>query len=67
MDGTEIEASKTYTGTSIDFLINGGDDFSKVINKVFVPKNVKKIGEFKQIVQPFLENLKTIKPPLIDP
>lgn len=41
MNGTLIEEDKTYRGVSIDFLLEGGDDFSKVINKTYTVRNPK--------------------------
>ncbi len=40
-NGESIEFDKIYRGAVSDFLLNGGDDFAKVINKVYVPRNVK--------------------------
>lgn len=34
-DGCEIELGKPYRGLSIDFLMNGGDDFKSVIGNIY--------------------------------
>ena len=52
MDGTPIDPSTTYTGVTIDFLLQGGDDFAKIIGPVFEPKNTVNIGEFKTVLKP---------------
>ena len=46
-NGSEIEPGRTYTGVSLSFLIQGGDQFSKVIGTAFQPKNVRTLGEFR--------------------
>ena len=61
MDGTPIDPEKTYTGITIDFLLQGGDDFSKIIGPVFVPKNTVNLGEFKAVVEPKLRDLGVIR------
>ena len=48
---------KVYRGLTIDFLLSGGDDFSKVIGKVYTPRNVKFEGGLKELVRPELEKL----------
>lgn len=41
MDGSPIEEDQVYRGVTSDFLINGGDDFVKVIGKTYRPRNVR--------------------------
>ncbi len=36
-----------YKGLTTDFILNGGDDFSKVINKVYTPRNARGIGNLR--------------------
>ena len=68
MDGSEIDPSKYYTGMASDFLLGGGDDFEKVINHIYTPRNVVNIGDFRNSLRPGLIDLKTIKAgSLIDP
>ena len=40
-DGKPIEYDQIYRGLTIDFLLNGGDDFKDVINKVYKPRGVR--------------------------
>jgi len=40
-DDTKIEPDRVFRGLSIDFLLNGGDDFNAVIGKIYTPRNVK--------------------------
>ncbi len=44
MNGSAIEPTKNYIGVTTDFLIEGGDDFQYVINKVYTPRNIKNKG-----------------------
>lgn len=68
MDGTPIDPAQTYTGATIDFLLQGGDDFSKIIDVVYTPRNTVKIGEFKEVIKPYLVDLGTIREgSLVDP
>lgn len=68
MDETPIDPTATYVGATIDFLLQGGDDFGKVIkDKVYTPRNVARIGEFKEILKPYLVDLKSIDDNLVDP
>ncbi len=41
MNGSVIEQDVVYRGVTSDFLLNGGDDFIKVIGKVYKPRNVR--------------------------
>lgn len=43
-DGSPIDPAATYRGLSIDFLLQGGDDFGQVINKSYTPRNTKRHG-----------------------
>ena len=68
MNGDEIDKDKYYIGISIDFLLLGGDDFDKVINIVYKPRNVVNRGQFKESIRQPLKDLKVIKAnTLIDP
>lgn len=51
-NGDPIEFDKIYRGCTIDFLLNGGDDFSKVIGKTYIPRNVRKEGDLKGLLKP---------------
>lgn len=44
-----------------DFLLNGGDDFVKVIGKTYIPRNVRNEGEMKELLKPELKKLQIIK------
>lgn len=51
-DGSSIDPEKTYRGLTIDFLINGGDDFNEVINKTYTPRNtIKHEGVIRDIIR----------------
>jgi 2',3'-cyclic-nucleotide 2'-phosphodiesterase (5'-nucleotidase family) len=51
-DGSPIDPEKTYRGLTIDFLINGGDDFNQVINKTYTPRNtIKHEGVIRDIIR----------------
>lgn len=60
-NGTEIDPESEYTGVTIDFLLEGGDDFKQVIDVVYTPKDVVEEGDFKTLVQPKLEALEVIE------
>lgn len=51
-NGEEIEFDKVYRGGMTDFLLNGGDDFSKVIGKSYIPRKVVNEGEMKELLKP---------------
>ncbi len=57
MDGTSIDPEGVYRGVTIDFLLNGGDDFKSVDYK---PRNTKKHGDFKTVARPKLEAMESI-------
>jgi 2',3'-cyclic-nucleotide 2'-phosphodiesterase (5'-nucleotidase family) len=46
-NGTEIIPEKTYRGSSLTFLTQGGDDFKDVIGKVYAVRNETIHGEFR--------------------
>ena len=51
-----------------DFLLEGGDDFIKVINVTYTPRNVTLRGEFRDSIRQPLKDVGTVKPgTLIDP
>ena len=60
-DGTEIVPDKEYIGITSDFLLGGGDDFSEIIEKVYNPRNVKKLGEFRDSIREVLKAKVVIK------
>lgn len=67
-DGSEIDPNKFYTGVASDFLLGGGDDFKDVIGKVYTPRNVVSLGEFRGSIRGLLKDMKIIKKgSLIDP
>jgi|688.fasta_scaffold178798_1 hypothetical protein len=39
-----------YKGVSYTFLLNGGDDFQNVINKVYTPRNLVNKGDYRALV-----------------
>jgi hypothetical protein len=43
-NGEEIQTGRYYTGVATDFLLGGGDDFEKVIGKVYQPRDVQDLG-----------------------
>lgn len=60
-NGENIEFDKIYRGGMTDFLLNGGDDFVKVIGKTYIPRNVRTEGEMKELLKPELKKLQIIK------
>lgn len=67
-DGSQIVPDKVYRGLSIDFLLNGGDDFKNVIGKIYTPRNTKTHGLIRDLLRKPLEELGNIKEgSLIDP
>ena len=52
MNGSTIEFDQVYRGLTIDFLLNGGDDFAKVIGKVYKPRNVRDEGDLRELSKP---------------
>ena len=60
MDGTEIDSSKSYIGVTTDFLLQGGDDFSQVIGKIYTPRNLTDRGEFRDTIRTPLKNKRVI-------
>lgn len=67
-NGTAIDPEATYKGITIDFLLNGGDDFKDVIGKVYTPRNVRDLGVIRTVLKKPLVDLKVIEEgTLIDP
>lgn len=67
-DGSEIDRSKEYLAISVDFLLNGGDDFKNIIDIVYTPRNIIDLGDLKTLVEPKLQRMGIIrKGTLIDP
>ncbi len=57
MNGSNIEPDAIYKGLTTDFILNGGDDFSKVIGKIYTPRNVRNVGDLKALLRPELQKL----------
>lgn len=67
-DGSPIVPDRTYRGLSIDFLLQGGDDFGQVIGKTYTPRNTKSHGVIRDLIRKPLETLGVVKRgSLIDP
>ena len=67
-NGDPIIPDKMYRGMSIDFCLQGGDDFKDVMGKVYTLRNQKLEGDIKELVRPQLQALKLIRSgSLIDP
>ena len=43
-----------YRGVTIDFCLQGGDDFKDVIGKVYTVRNNKTEGPIRELVRPKL-------------
>lgn len=68
INGDPIIPDRQYRGMSIDFLLQGGDDFSGVMGKVYTLRNARKEGSIKDLIRPKLVDLKVIREgTLIDP
>ena len=68
MDGSPIDPQTTYRGLSIDFLLQGGDDFGNFINKHYTPRNTHSHGLIRDLLRKPLENLGVVRAnSLIDP
>mgnify|MGYP001301503519 CR=1 FL=1 len=59
-NGSEIDNNKNYIGATLDFLLQGGDDFKSVINQTYYIRNQQSVGDYKKLVRPFLEDMKII-------
>lgn len=67
-DGSPIDPKATYRGLTVDFLLQGGDDFSRVINKIYTPRNTQSHGLLRDLLRKPLEDLGVIRVgSLIDP
>lgn len=67
-DGTPIVPDRVYRGLSIDFLLQGGDDFKNVIGKTYTPRNTKNHGVIRDTLRKPLEAMGVIREgTLIDP
>lgn len=68
INGQPIVLDKVYRGMSIDFLLQGGDDFKNVMGKTYTLRNSKNQGSIKNLIRPKLMELQTIREgSLIDP
>jgi 2',3'-cyclic-nucleotide 2'-phosphodiesterase (5'-nucleotidase family) len=52
-----IIPDRQYRGMSIDFLLQGGDDFKEVMGKVYTLRNPKTEGSIKDLIRPKLIDL----------
>jgi 2',3'-cyclic-nucleotide 2'-phosphodiesterase (5'-nucleotidase family) len=59
-DGSEIELGRNYRGISIDFLLKGGDDFSKVVGSIYTLRKEVWLGEFRESLKPKLMKIGSI-------
>lgn len=50
-NGSMIEPDRVYRGLSIDFLLNGGDDFKKVIGVTYTPRNTQSHGLVREMLR----------------
>jgi 2',3'-cyclic-nucleotide 2'-phosphodiesterase (5'-nucleotidase family) len=50
-DGSPIVPDRVYRGLSIDFLLQGGDDFKNVIGKIYTPRNTQNHGLIRDIIR----------------
>lgn len=60
-DGSAIQPDRVYRGLSIDFLLNGGDDFKKVIGVTYTPRNTQNHGLVREMLRKPLEDLGVVK------
>lgn len=68
-DGTEIIQEKTYRIVTTDFVVNGGDDFSKVLT-FFTPRNKIEHGGTRDNVGAYVKKLgilNSIDKPIVHP
>lgn len=56
-DGSEIIPDRVYRGLSIDFLLNGGDDFKPFIGSKYTPRNTFNHGMIRDLIRKPLEQL----------
>lgn len=67
-DGSAIAPSQNYRVLTLNFLTQGGDDFKDVIGKVYTVRNEIIHGDFREMIQPKLVEMETIKADtLVDP
>lgn len=50
-DGSPIVPDRIYRGLSIDFLLQGGDDFKNVIGKIYTPRNTINHGLIREVLR----------------
>ena len=60
-NGQEIIPDRMYRGVTIDFCLQGGDDFKDVIGKVYTVRNNKTEGPIRDLVRPKLQELQLIR------
>jgi 2',3'-cyclic-nucleotide 2'-phosphodiesterase (5'-nucleotidase family) len=67
-NGQPIDLARNYRGVTINFLLEGGDDFKDVMGKVYTLRKEKVEGEMRTIMKPKLIERAVIKEgSLIDP
>ena len=67
-NGSQIIPTNTYRGVTVDFLLNGGDDFKDVIGKVYTVKGKVELGAFRENIKPELIEMGIItEKDVIDP
>jgi 5'-nucleotidase len=60
-DGDEIVDDVNYVGITSDFMLNGGDDMSDIIGKIYTPRNRTSIGPLRTTLKSILADMKIIK------
>ena len=53
-NGEEIIPDRMYRGMSIDFCLQGGDDFKDVMGKVYTLRNERNEGRIRDLIRPKL-------------
>lgn len=67
-NGQPIDLARNYRGVTINFLLEGGDDFKDVMGKVYTLRKEKVEGEMRALMKPKLIERAVIKEgSLIDP
>ena len=51
MNGSLIDEQKNYIGIANDFLLQGGEDFRKIIGKIYTPRNVEDFGKIQDNIR----------------
>lgn len=61
IDGEPIILDRQYRGMSIDFLLQGGDDFKDVMGKAYTLRNSQTEGVIRDLIRPKLVDLQVIR------